>query len=88
MGNILKLVMGLVLVSFLGSCSSKESKVLVFSKTEAFRHGSIETGVEAMKKLGAQNNFIVDATEDASYFTEEILQGYAAVIFLNTTGDV
>ena len=70
------------------SCSSRADKILVFSKTEGFRHGSIEAGVEAMKKLGAENGFQVDATEDASYFTEEVLKDYAAVVFLNTTGDV
>ena len=88
MNNILKLVMGLVLACFLGSCSSKETKLLVFSKTEGFRHGSIEKGVEAMKQLGEQNGFIVEATEDATYFTEEILKEYSAVMFLNTTGDI
>ena len=88
MDNILKWVMRLILVCLLGSCTSKETKLLVFSKTEGFRHGSIEKGVEAMKILGEQNGFMVDATEDATYFAEEILKEYSAVIFLNTTGDI
>ncbi|MBC8768720.1 ThuA domain-containing protein [Arenibacter sp. BSSL-BM3] len=88
MANISKSLLILILVGFLGSCTSKEEKVLVFSKTEGFRHGSIEAGVVAMKKLGEQNGFSVDATEDATYFTEEILRQYSAVVFLNTTGDV
>ena len=32
-----------------------EVKVLVFSKTEGFRHESIEAGIKAIKKLGAAN---------------------------------
>ncbi|MCM4151257.1 PKD domain-containing protein [Arenibacter sp. N53] len=88
MGNISKSLLVLILVGFLGSCTSKEVKLLVFSKTEGFRHGSIEAGVVAMKKLGEQNAYNVDATEDATYFTEEILKQYSAVIFLNTTGDI
>ena len=62
--------------------------VLVFSKTEGYRHASIEAGIQAIRKLGAAHGFRVEATEDATYFTEEKLGGYAAVVFLNTSGDV
>src|SRR5919109_333148 len=63
-------------------------KALVFSKTAAFRHGSIPTGVAAVKQPGAEHNFAVDATEDAAAFTDENLAQYDVVIFLSTTGDV
>jgi cytochrome c len=63
-------------------------RVLVFSKTAGFRHSSIETGVAAVRKLGLENGFAVDATEDASVFTERGLAPYRAVIFLSTTGDI
>jgi cytochrome c len=36
--------------------------VLVFSKTAGFRHDSIPAGVEALRKLGEQRNFSVEAT--------------------------
>ncbi|RAJ69125.1 type 1 glutamine amidotransferase [Streptomyces sp. Amel2xB2] len=62
--------------------------VLVFSKTAGFRHDSIPDGIEALRQLGAENGFSVDATEDASVFTPEGLAGYDAVVFLSTTGDV
>jgi type 1 glutamine amidotransferase len=62
--------------------------VLVFSKTAGFRHASIPAGITAIQELGAQYNFQVDATEDASWFTDETLAGYRVVIFLSTTGDV
>lgn len=75
-------------VLFLTSCQKETPKVLIFSKTEGFRHGSIETGVKAIEKLGHENNFEVVHTEDATNFREENLKQYAAVIFLNTTGDV
>ena len=65
-----------------------ESRILVFSKTEGFRHSSIETGIAAIQKLGEENDIIVDATEDAAAFTESNLKRYDAVVFLNTTGDV
>ncbi|TDT18139.1 uncharacterized protein DUF1349 [Ilumatobacter fluminis] len=65
-----------------------DHSILVFSKTAAFRHGSIETGVQAIEDLGAANGVTVDATEDATAFTEENLSQYSAVIWMSTTGDV
>src|SRR5688572_29952428 len=63
-------------------------RVLVFSKTAGYRHGSIAAGIAAIRELGAANNFTVTATEDQAMFTPRILARYAAVVFLNTTGDV
>ncbi len=63
-------------------------KVLVFSKTAAFRHSSIPNGIAMVQQLGAENNFAVDATEDAAAFTFDNLKQYKAVIWLSTTGNV
>src|SRR5204863_8193362 len=63
-------------------------RVLVFSKTAGFRHSSIEPGLAAIRALGQENGFVVDATEDAAAFTDRNLKRYQAVVFLNTTGDV
>ena len=61
-------------------------KVLVFSKTAAFRHtAGIEAGVQAIKDLGAANGYTVTATEDAAAFTSANLAQYKTVIFLSTT---
>lgn len=83
------LLIGFVAISFLG-CSSEQgpSKVLVFSKTEGFRHNSIEAGQKALLEMGIQHGFVVDTTENATRFSEENLKKYSAVVFLNTTGDV
>jgi type 1 glutamine amidotransferase len=62
--------------------------VLVFSKTAGFRHDAIPTGIQAIRDLGAANNFTVTATEDANAFTTANLAQYEAVVFLSTTGDV
>src|ERR1035438_7615980 len=61
---------------------------LVFSKTLMFRHPSITNGIAAIKLLGAENGFHVDATEDASWFTAANLAKYKVVIFLSTSGDI
>ncbi len=63
-------------------------RILVFSKTAAFRHASIGAGQKAIFQLGKEQGFAVDTTENASRFTEENLKRYRAVVFLSTTGDV
>ncbi len=67
--------------------AQRKDKVLIFSKTEGYRHQSIEDGIRAIKKLGKENNFVVDATEDSDVFVAD-LKKYKAVIFLSTTGNV
>ena len=62
-------------------------RVLVFSRTTGFRHDSIPAGIAAIQKLGRQNNFVVDATENDALFTDANLARYAAVVFLSPTGD-
>jgi cytochrome c len=61
---------------------------LVFSKTTGFRHDSIAAGIAAIKALGAEHGFEVDATEDPASFAPAVLSRYRVVVFLNTTGDV
>lgn len=71
-----------------GESAAEQRKVLVFSKTAGFRHDSIPDGIAAVRQLGAQHGFTVDATEKAAAFTPKKLAAYDAVIFLSTTGDV
>lgn len=65
-----------------------EYEILVFSKTDGWRHESIETGQETIKNLGNENNTYVHVTEDASVFNESDLKRFDAVVFLNTTETV
>jgi uncharacterized protein len=66
----------------------QENRLLIFSKTNGFRHESIAAGIDAIKKLGRENHFIADATEDSTFFTDANLHQYKAVVFLSTTGTV
>ena len=66
----------------------KKIRLLVFSKTAGFRHASIGAGKLALIRLGEQQNWLVDTTEDANLFTYGQLKQYDAVIFLSTTGNV
>ena len=62
--------------------------ILIFYKTNGYHHSCIPTGIEAIKKLGQQNGFSVDATNDSLSFTTDNLKHYAALVFLCPTGKV
>lgn len=68
--------------------AAERPRVLVFSKTAGFRHGSIPTGIKTMVELGKEHGFDVVTTEDAARFNEKDLRPLSCVVFLNTTGDV
>ncbi|MES2658347.1 MAG: ThuA domain-containing protein [Verrucomicrobiota bacterium] len=67
----------------------KERKILIFSKTNGFRHGSIATGKIALtemgKKTGAYETIISD---DLDNFEVDQLKKFDAVCFLSTTMNV
>ena len=80
----------LAAISMQGQTASTTSSIrmLVFSKTTMYRHASITNGIAAIKKLGEENSFAMDATEDSSVFTTTNLARYPAVVFLSTSGDI
>lgn len=80
--------LAIVLIAF--SCNKREGKprILVFAKTAGFYHESIPDGSAAIRQLGDQHSFDVDTTTNASFFTDDSLKKYSAIVFLNTTGDV
>ena len=84
----LSLIAIALVIFFSNPASAKKKRILVFSKTAGFHHSSIDEGIAAVQKLGMENKFDVDTTKDSGKFTVENLKQYAAVVFLNTTGDV
>ncbi len=88
----MKLTSTLLVVLFsvmaFGLYAQQQQNVLVFTKTEGFRHESIEAGVALIEKLGQENHFKVTHSENASLFNKDTLSHYNAVIFLNTSGDI
>ncbi|MGH9936078.1 MAG: ThuA domain-containing protein, partial [Blastocatellia bacterium] len=95
LGVTMKAWSQIIIIAFAATCAlppftppaQPQVRALVFSKTTGFRHDSIPDGIAAIRQLGLQNNFDVDATEDASLFTDTNLARYQTVVFLNTTGD-
>ncbi|HWP63635.1 MAG TPA: ThuA domain-containing protein [Candidatus Binatia bacterium] len=67
--------------------SSKPAfRVLVFHRgaPAALRNA----GVSALRQLGKELNFAVEATDDPGRFVSHQLSRFRAVVFMNTTGDV
>ena len=59
-------------------------RLLVHTRTTGYRHDSIPDAVAAVRE---STGFDVDATEDPAAL-EQPLDGYAAVVFLSTSGEI
>lgn len=68
---------------------AKPRKLLVFAKTNGFRHASIATGKLALTELGKKTGaFTPTITEELDEFEVDRLKQYDAVLFLSTTMNV
>jgi hypothetical protein len=68
---------------------AKPRKLLVFSKTNGFRHKSIPVGRKAIEMMGKKTGaFEVTLSEDRNDFEPEKLAAYDGVLMLNTTQNV
>ncbi len=60
--------------------------ILVFSKTNEFRHNSIPDGIALIEEIGESHDLPVTATEDSTMFNTDTLSNYKVVVFCSTTG--
>ena len=60
----------------------------MFSRTQAYRHESIPSGIKAIQALAQKRAWTVKASEDATLFTDAGLAEFNVLLFLSTTGDV
>lgn len=87
--NLTTFVVLFLIATLLPRASAAEQfRALVFSKTLMYRHASITNGIAMLKRLAAENQFSVEATEDSAAFTPENLSRYKVLVFLSTSGDV
>lgn len=63
-------------------------RVLVFTRTQQFRHDSIPTAAATLQNLASREGMPADHSEDAANFTAANLARYRVVVFASTTGDV
>jgi type 1 glutamine amidotransferase len=78
-------------VSISGSSSRAglaEKHVLVYTRNgKGYVHDNIQTSAEAIKRMGAENGFTVDVTDDPSVITDATLKQYNALVFANTNNE-
>lgn len=78
----------LVLILFAVSALAAERKVLVYTHNGVgYVHDNIPYSVAAIKKLGAENSFAVDSSDDPKVFTTENLKQYKVLVFSNTNNE-
>ncbi len=64
-------------------------RVLVYTKNGAgYVHDNIPASIEAIKDLGREHRFAVDASDDPAVFTDDNLKKYSALVFSNTNNVV
>lgn len=64
------------------------ASILVFTRTEGFRHDSIPTAIATLRSLADDIGADILQTEDPAVFSEDILRTHDVVVFANTTGPI
>jgi type 1 glutamine amidotransferase len=67
-------------------------RVLVYTRNytpdgKGYVHDNIATSVEAIRKMGAESGFAVDASDDPAVFTDANLKQYAGLVFANSNNE-
>ncbi|KAL2019019.1 hypothetical protein VTK56DRAFT_10184 [Thermocarpiscus australiensis] len=71
---------------------SSPFKILIFSRTTAYRHDSIPAGIRAFHQLAADSTstphpFTADDSEDPSVFNPDSLSAYSVIVLLQCSGE-
>lgn len=65
-----------------------QKRVLVYTRNgKGYVHDNISTSVEAIKKMGRENGFLVDVTDDPNFITDATLRQYNTIVFSNTNNE-
>ena len=66
----------------------KQKKVLVYTRNgKGYVHDNIASSVAALQKMGRENGFLVDATDDNNFIIDSTLSQYDAVVFSNSNNE-
>lgn len=82
-----KIVSFLFLIVF-AIVANAQTNVLIFSKTNGFRHKSIENGQDMFKNLAKENNWKLTFSEDSLVISNKVLAKTNVLVILNTTGNI
>jgi uncharacterized protein len=73
----------------LAAQTSAQPRILVYTRNytpdgKGYVHDNIASSVAAIRKMGAEAGFAVDASDDPAVFTDANLRQYAALVFANS----
>lgn len=73
-------------------CPAGDKRILVYTRNytpdgKGYVHDNIATAVDAIRKMGAENNFDVDHSEDPKAFEDSNLKKYAAIVFASSNNE-
>jgi len=79
----------LSLLSPLAAQTAPQPRILVYTRNytpdgKGYVHDNIASSVAAIRKMGAEAGFAVDAWDDPAVFTDENLHRYFALVFANS----
>ena len=81
-----------VCLAFAAAAAAPEPRVLVYTRNQIgpglYVHDNIAASVAAIRKLGADNHFAVDASDDPAVFTDDNLKHYRVLVFDNTNNEI
>lgn len=79
----------LCLMFGLNDLNSQEGlKVLVFTKTNGFRHKSIPKAIEKINDWSKKEHWSVEFSEDSTQINDNVLNQIDVLVFLNTGGNI
>jgi type 1 glutamine amidotransferase len=92
MKRMLALTFGFTLALSQCGAAVAQTKVLVYTRNHVtnghgYVHDNIATSVEAIKKIGIENDFAVDVSDDPSIFNDLNLRSYKTLIFSNSNNE-
>jgi type 1 glutamine amidotransferase len=69
-------------------CASAQNRVLVYTHNgKGYVHDNIADSVAAIRKMGVENGFGVDASDDPGIFTDARLKQYKVLVFANSNNE-
>ena len=85
MSKSTRFIFGLIGFAAMGAYAA--DRILIFTKTAAYREDNIAPTRLALKNFYAGKGLDVDTSENAALFADSSLAKYKAVVFLKTSGD-
>lgn len=82
----------LLLTALFSGVAAEQPRVLVYTRNQAgkglYVHDNIPASVDALKKLGAENHFAVEVSDDPASFTTANLPRFKVIVFDNSNNEI